>query len=193
MTGEEGEKIVWCHFHGCVLSRFSSVWLCDPMGCSLPGSSVLGILQARRLWSGLPFPSPGDLPDPWINPASHCVSCFGRRVLYHWCPLGSPVLSYKGTNAICRGPSLMTSFHPNYLSKASFQILASIDGICGREMQMFSPKHNPHIFKTSFSYGLSQSLHCSLLGIKTNWSSTLAFKFFNNVIETYLSQFSFFF
>ena len=134
-----------------------------------------------------------DLPDPWINPASHCVSCFGRRVLYHWCPLGSPVLSYKGTNAICRGPSLMTSFHPNYLSKASFQILASIDGICGREMQMFSPKHNPHIFKTSFSYGLSQSLHCSLLGIKTNGSSTLAFKFFNNVIETYLSQFSFFF
>ena len=30
---------------------------------------------------------------------------------------------------------------------------------------------------------------CSLLGIKTNGSSTLAFKFFNNVIETYLSQF----
>ena len=28
-----------------------------------PASSVLGILQARY-WSGLPFPSPGDLPDP---------------------------------------------------------------------------------------------------------------------------------
>ena len=31
--------------------------LCDPMGCSPPGSSVHGIFQAR-VWSGLPFPSP---------------------------------------------------------------------------------------------------------------------------------------
>ena len=34
--------------------------------------------------NGLPFPSPGDLPDPGIEPASH-VSCIGRRVLYHYC------------------------------------------------------------------------------------------------------------
>ena len=34
--------------------------LCDTMDCSLPGSSVNGILQARILeW--LLFPSPGDL------------------------------------------------------------------------------------------------------------------------------------
>ena len=31
--------------------------LCDPMDCSLPGSSVHGIFQAI-VWSGLPFPSP---------------------------------------------------------------------------------------------------------------------------------------
>ena len=43
--------------------------LCDPMG-SLPGSSVHGILQARILEYGLPFPSPGDLPDPGIEPRS---------------------------------------------------------------------------------------------------------------------------
>ena len=30
-------------------------------------------------WSGLPFPSPGDLPDPGIKPPYH-----GRQVLYHW-------------------------------------------------------------------------------------------------------------
>ena len=44
--------------------------LCDPMGCSPPGSSVHGILQAR-IWSGLPFPFPGDLPEPGIEPGSH--------------------------------------------------------------------------------------------------------------------------
>ena len=43
--------------------------LCDPMDCSLPGSSTRGILQARILeW--VAFPSPGDLPDPGIESES---------------------------------------------------------------------------------------------------------------------------
>ena len=42
---------------------------CDLMGCSPPGSSVYGALQAEQ-WSGLPFPSPGDLPDPGTEPRS---------------------------------------------------------------------------------------------------------------------------
>ena len=43
--------------------------LCDPMDSSPSGSSVHGILQAR-IWSGLPFAPPGDLPDPGIEPRS---------------------------------------------------------------------------------------------------------------------------
>ena len=43
--------------------------ICAPVDCSPPGSSVHGILQARVL-GGLPFPSPGDLPDPGIKPRS---------------------------------------------------------------------------------------------------------------------------
>ena len=42
--------------------------LCDPMDCSLPGSSAHGIFQARVL--ELPFPFPGDLPDPGKEPRS---------------------------------------------------------------------------------------------------------------------------
>ena len=39
------------------------------MDCSLPGSSVHGIPQARTLeWVAIP--PPGDLPDPGIEPAS---------------------------------------------------------------------------------------------------------------------------
>ena len=40
------------------------------MDYSLPGSSVHGIFQARILECALPFPSPGDLPDPGTESAS---------------------------------------------------------------------------------------------------------------------------
>ena len=43
--------------------------LCGPLDCNLRGSSVRGFSRRER-WSGLPFPSPGDLPDPGIKPMS---------------------------------------------------------------------------------------------------------------------------
>ena len=47
--------------------------LVTPMGCSPPGSSVHGILQARIIeW--LPFPSPGDLLDPGIKLVSPALA-----------------------------------------------------------------------------------------------------------------------
>ena len=47
----------------------SCLTLCDPMDYSLPGFFVYEILQARILeW--LPFPSPGDLPNPGFEPRS---------------------------------------------------------------------------------------------------------------------------
>ena len=42
---------------------------CELMDCILPGSSVHGILQAIIL-ECMSFPSPGDLPDPGIEPGS---------------------------------------------------------------------------------------------------------------------------
>ena len=47
--------------------------LCNPMDCSLPGSSVLGIPQSRILeW--VTMPSPLVLPDPEIEPMFHADS-----------------------------------------------------------------------------------------------------------------------
>ena len=43
--------------------------LCDPMDCSPPGSSVCGNSPGKNT-GGLPFPSPGHLPDPGIEPRS---------------------------------------------------------------------------------------------------------------------------
>ena len=38
-------------------------------GCSPPGFSIHGFSR-QEYWSGLPFPFPGDLPDPGIEPGS---------------------------------------------------------------------------------------------------------------------------
>ena len=54
--------------------------LSNPTDCSPPGSSVHGILQARILeWAAMPF-SRGS---SWPRDLTH-ISCFGRRILYHW-------------------------------------------------------------------------------------------------------------
>ena len=57
--------------------------LCNPMDCSLPGSSVLGILQAKLLeWVAIPVSKGCSQPrnQTWI----FRVSCTGKRIFYHW-------------------------------------------------------------------------------------------------------------
>ena len=49
-----------------VLVVQSCLTLCDPVDCSLPGSSIHGISR-RGYWNGLPFPSLGDVPLPGIE------------------------------------------------------------------------------------------------------------------------------
>ena len=56
--------------------------LCDPMDCSLPGSSVHGILQAKILECVVISYSRGS-PQPRDLTHNSCVSCTGRRILYH--------------------------------------------------------------------------------------------------------------
>ena len=53
-----------------VLVAQSCLILYNPMDDSLPASSVHRIFQREEHWSGLPFPSPGDLADPGIKPRS---------------------------------------------------------------------------------------------------------------------------
>ena len=50
------ESWVITHYCVCVLDTQLCPTLCDPMDCSLPGSSDHGILQARILeWLAMPF------------------------------------------------------------------------------------------------------------------------------------------
>ena len=65
----------------------SHVWLCNPMDCSLPGSSVCGIFQARILeWVSIFYFRRSTQPRYWI-----CVSCNSWQLcLLSLSHLGSP-------------------------------------------------------------------------------------------------------
>ena len=58
-----------CSFVNCAKSLQSCSALCNPMDYHRPGFSVHGFSR-QEYWSGLPVPSPGDLPDPEIEPES---------------------------------------------------------------------------------------------------------------------------
>ena len=83
----------------CVCAQ-SCLTLCNPTDCSPPGFSVTGFAR-EEYWSGLPFPSSGDLPNPGIKP----ISLESAAILYHCIhrffttstsslPLGSPGTVY---------------------------------------------------------------------------------------------------
>ena len=62
----------------CTLSCFSCVRLCDSMDCSLPGSSVHGIFQARiREWVAMPSFRQSSRPRDQI--CIYCGSCIAGR------------------------------------------------------------------------------------------------------------------
>ena len=72
----------------CVISCF---WLCDPVDCSPPGSSVHGILQARILERFAISSSRGSSWRRDRTPIScdPCNCCIGQWILYHFSHLGS--------------------------------------------------------------------------------------------------------
>ena len=63
----------------------------------------------QEYWSGLPFPSPGDLSDPGMEPPAPVTpALIGRWILYHWVTWGS-----------C--PRINTHTQPPPLSNATIQ------------------------------------------------------------------------
>ena len=71
--------------------------LCDPLDWSPPGSSVLGIFQAKILeW--VPFPSPEDLPDPAVEPGSPALQA---DALPSEPPLRTQNLANRPSNEMC--------------------------------------------------------------------------------------------
>ena len=67
----------------------SCLTLCDPVDCSLQAPPSMGFSR-QEYWSGLPFPSPGDLPNPGIEPGSPTLQADALTFE----PPGKPPLEY---------------------------------------------------------------------------------------------------
>ena len=73
----------------CVVVLVTQSWptLCEPMNCSLPGSSVHGILQARTLeWVAIPFSRWSSQPKDQTR-----VSCIASNSFTVWATRDAPV------------------------------------------------------------------------------------------------------
>ena len=68
MTGIGKTHNDWYWYCACLVFQLC-LTLCNLMGCSLPGFSVMGFSR-QDYWSGLPCPPPVDLPNPGIQSAS---------------------------------------------------------------------------------------------------------------------------
>ena len=98
--------------------------LCNAMDCSLPGSSVHGISQAR-IWSGLPFPSLGDLSDLGIEPKSPALAggFFTTSATWEALPIFRPSGSISALSGI--------SFSVYSLSFIAFCSSEALRSTCG--------------------------------------------------------------
>ena len=83
----------------CILSHFSCVQLCVTLWTVARQAPLSMEFSRQQYWNGLPCPSPGDLPDPGIEPAS----------------LTSPALAGKFFNTCTTWEALLPFFLAIYL------------------------------------------------------------------------------
>ena len=135
------------HVYVCVVVQsLSHAQLCNPM--DVVGQAPLSMRCSRQeYWSGLPFPFPGDLPDPWIEPRS----LHYRQILYHLSHQGSPIYIYIHTYLyMCTYTCISTCIL--YFRNHEF-ILSSVE---------FNPNSSWHCSLTSFHICMSFLPKCKL-------------------------------
>ena len=87
-----GKVVKNLSLHECAVCSVAQSYLtfCDPWTVAHQASLSMGFSR-QESWSGLTFPSPGDLPDPGTKPMSPGLQA-NSSPLSH---LGNPVITYK--------------------------------------------------------------------------------------------------
>ena len=107
-------ELIWWNIRGCIPAKslHSCQTLCDPMDCSLPGSSFHEMLQASIL-EQVAISSSGGC-SPTRGPTQ--VSCIGRRALF---PLAPPEKPHRAPMSLQVGTStLVGHLNPGEVSES---------------------------------------------------------------------------
>ena len=112
----------------CLVTRLCPT-VCNPMDHGTSGSSVCGMFFRQESWNGLPFPPPGDLPDPGIKPQSPAL-----QILYLLSHRGSPgvyvSLQFKGKRVFLRYSKAYSDWVCSILNFKAFTQLNSQPILC---------------------------------------------------------------
>ena len=98
-----GMCILCCCFHRCVFSVSQSCQLLATPGTVTHQAPLSMAILRQEYWSGLPFPSPGGLPDPGIEPGPPAL---GVQSLTNWTTREAPdcfifLVRKKSRNVTC--------------------------------------------------------------------------------------------
>ena len=99
--------------------------LCNPKDCSQIPLSMRFPMQVY--WSGLPFPSPGDLPDPGIEPTSPALQADSLPLSH----LGSPFFPIVFPFSECHTNGIIQFVLSNlasFIPQGAFLLLSQISG-----------------------------------------------------------------
>ena len=100
--------VVLSDLRACMLSGFSRVWLfMTPRTVAHQAPLSMGFSK-QRYWNGLPFPSPGDLPHPGIEPGSSALKANSLPSV----PPGKPCLICTLSQTCERNLSYLGKRHP---------------------------------------------------------------------------------
>ena len=99
----------------CYLCDQSCLTLCDPMDCSLPGSTVHGLLKARLLeWVAMPFCRRWSWSMDWTQ-----LSCMAGRLFTGWATRGAWYIEHLWANQLTD----FSNLHPWRRGDINFQAL----------------------------------------------------------------------
>ena len=79
------------------LSHVQFFW--NPMTAAHQAPLSMGFPR-QEYWSGLPFPAPGDLPDPEMGPTSLASLLYCKQIFYRWATGDALIMPYKYTECL---------------------------------------------------------------------------------------------
>ena len=124
----------------CVLSHFRRVQLFVTLWTENNQAPLTTGVSRQEYWSGLPCPSPGNLPNPGLNPGLlHCKELRGSPCGTIWYPKFQR-WSFSSVQFSC--PVMSDSLQPHGLQHARLPCPSPIPGICSNSCLSVMPSNN---------------------------------------------------